>query len=46
MTNKLKRKTETKPVPAIVVFGLDEHNKPKAAWFAEQQASWPPRPPI
>jgi hypothetical protein len=30
--------TETKPVPAIIVFGIDQDSKPKAAVFPEEQA--------
>ena len=28
---------ETKPAPAIIVFGLDQGNKPRAAWFTADQ---------
>ena len=36
---------EPKPAPAIIVFGADEANKPRAATFTGDESRPPPKPP-
>ena len=37
MTSKPNAQTDTKSAPAIIVFGLDQTSKPRAAAFASEQ---------
>ena len=36
---------ETKPAPAIIVFGLDQDSKPKRLYSLRSKRGLPPKPP-